>query len=262
MATLKGLFQEAQRGDGGKLFVTQPHTEWLERPEQEQVYSEEAITFLGDVLRKKFKHERPGRFSPSAIGECHRRVVFGYAGAPQLPPEMDNQEMMDHGTWTHMKWQAEGLTLGYMKEAEVWVHEPDLLFGGSMDAVLADDSGFELKSAGWNIYNRIVLKEGYPKRENILQDAGYKILKDFSWSSIVYEDRSSGNFHEFRIPRKSEYEDEVLRLLRRYKDFVEDDSLPPILDQCEMRMGMVYKRCPFRKVCLKAKTVSEFGVIT
>lgn len=260
MATLKGLYREAQRG-GSKLVVTQPHTEWLERPEEEQVYSEEAITFLGDVLRKKFKHARPGRFSPSAMGECHRRVVLGYAGAPQLPPEMDNQEMMDHGTWTHMKWQAEGITLGYMTAAEHWVHNPELRCGGSMDAVLIDKSGFELKSAGWNVYNKIVLKEAYPKHENLLQDACYKLVEDFDWTSVVYEDRSSGNFHEFRIPRSVELENEVIALLTRYGKLVDADELPPVLDPCEMRMGTIYKRCPFRKVCLKAKSVSEFGQV-
>lgn len=249
MATLKGLFQEAQRGDGGKLFVTQPHTEWLERPEQEQVYSEEAITFLGDVLRKKFKHERPGRFSPSAIGECHRRVVFGYAGAPQLPPDIDNQEMMDHGTISHLKWQLEGLTMGYMTEAEVWVHDEELLSGGSMDADLHDGSIFELKTAGMFVYNKIVLDQRAPKWENLLQVHNYFLLSGADWASVVYEDRSSGQFHEFRVARDPKIEKEVLRRLRSYKSYVEEDELPPMLEMCEQRMGATYRRCPYRKVC-------------
>jgi len=260
MATLKGLLNEAQRGSD--LVVTAPHTEWMETPEEEQNYSDEAITFIGDVLRRKYKHPRAGRFSPSAMGECHRRVVFGYAGAPQLPPEMDNQEMMDHGSWTHLKWQAEGITLGYMKAAEVWVFDEDLKCGGSMDAVLYDDSGFELKSAGWNIYNRVVLKDCYPKYENLLQDAAYKLLRDFDWTSVTYEDRSSGNFHEFRIPRDAKLEKEVIKRLKTYNAFVQADKLPPMLDECEMRMGQVYKRCPFRKICAKAKSVSEFGQVS
>lgn len=259
MATLKGLLREAERGND--LVVTQPHTQWMETPEEEQLYSEEAIQFAIDVWRRKFKHPRAGRFSPSAMGECARRVVLGYAGAPQVPVEMDNQEMMDHGTWTHLKWQMEGITMGYMTAGEVWVYSEELQCGGSMDAKLYDGSGFELKSAGWNIYNRIVLKEGWPKFENLLQDATYKLIEDFDWTSLTYEDRSSGNFHEFRIPRSTELEEEVLRRLRSYKDFVEDDSLPPMLDQCEMRMGQVYKRCPFRKICAKAKSVSEFGQV-
>lgn len=257
MPTLKGLLQEANRGND--LVVTHPHSNWMETPEEEQVYSEEAIQFAIDVWHRKFKHPRPGRFSPSAMGECHRRVVLGFAGAPQVPPAAENQEMMDHGTWTHLKWQMEGITLGYMKAAEVWTYDKDLLCGGSMDAKLIDGSGFELKSAGLSIYNRIVGREGWPKFENLLQDATYKLLDDFDWSSVVYEDRSSGNFHEFRVPRQRKYEDEVIKRLKSYKAFAEADELPPVLDECEMKVGTTYKRCPFRKVCLKAKSLSEFG---
>lgn len=258
MATLKGLYQEAQRGHD--LVVTQPHAKWLETPEEEQLYSEEAIQFALDVWRRRFKHPRAGRFSPSAMGECARRVVLGYAGAgPQVPPDIDNQEMMDHGSWTHLKWQMEGITLGYMTAGEVWVHSEELRTGGSMDATLHDGSGFELKSTGWNVYNRIVTVERWPKYENLLQDATYKLIRDFDWTSVVYEDRSSGQFHEFRIPRDAKLEAEVIRRLRSYGAYVDEDELPPMLDQCEMRMGTVFRRCPFRKICHKATSVSEWG---
>jgi hypothetical protein len=181
MANLKGLLREAERGND--LIVTQPHSRWLELPEEEQIYSPEAIQFAIDVWGHKFKHERHGRFSPSAIGECPRRVLLGYAGAgPQRPPDIDNQEMMDHGSWTHLKWQMEGITQGYMLAGEVWVHSDELRCGGSMDAKLHDGSNFELKSTGWSIYTRVVTVERWPKFENLLQDATYKVLGDIDWS--------------------------------------------------------------------------------
>jgi hypothetical protein len=244
---------------GSTLVCTAPHVQWLETPEDEQIDSEEALDFMVRVRRKEFKHARPGRFSPSAIGECSRRVLFGFAGAPQQQPDIDNQEMMDHGTWTHLKWQVEGLTMGYMKACEVWAYDADLLTGGSMDAVLVDDSLFELKSAGWSIYNRIVNVDGWPKWENLLQVHAYFILSGMDVASVVMEDRSSGNFHEFRIDRDAKTEKEVYRLLNSYKRYAEDDSLPDMLDMCTQKIGTVYKRCPYRKVCLEAKSISEFG---
>ena len=260
MGTLKGLFEEAQRGND--LIVTQPHSRWLELPEDEQVYSPEAIKFVSQSLRKEFKHERPGRFSPSAMGECPRRIVFGYAGAAQLAPDLDNQEMMDHGSWGHLKWQAEGLTVGYMKEAEVWVHNEELRCGGSMDATLEDGSNFELKTAGHYVYQRVVGVEGWPKYENLLQDATYKLLADIDMSSIVYENRSSGQFHEYRVPRDTKLEKDVIVKLTTYSAYVDADELPPVLDMCSMRMGSVYKRCPFRSICLEATSVSQFGQVS
>lgn len=260
MGTLKGLYEEAVRGND--LVVTQPHSRWLELPESEQLYSPKAIEFVAKVLRKEFKHERPGRFSPSAMGECPRRIVFGYAGAPQQAPDLDNQEMMDHGSWGHLKWQAEGLTLGYMKDAEVWVYNDELRCGGSMDATLSDDSNFELKTAGHYVYQRVVGVEGWPKHENLLQDATYKLLADLDMSSIVYENRSSGQFHEYRIPRDEKMEKEVIKRLKDYGKFVDADELPPMLDMCEMRMGSIYKRCPFRAICAQSTSVSQFGKVT
>jgi hypothetical protein len=259
MATLKGLLEEANRGDGSTLIVTGPHTRWLELPEAEQVYSEEAIQFITDVLKRKYKHPRVGRFSPSSMGECARRNVFSYAGAPEIPPDIDNQEMMDHGSWGHLKWQAEGLTVGYMTAGEVWMHDPELRTGGSMDAKLADGSGFELKTAGGFVYTKVVQVDRQPKIENKMQVSNYQLLGDIDWFSIVYEDRSSGSFHEYRQPRDARIEREVIRRLKSYGGYVDEDELPPMLDLCEQRKGVTYKRCGFRKICAAATRPSQFG---
>lgn len=254
MPSLKELVRSAEAGDN--LMVTGPHSEWLERLEVEQRPSPKAMAFAIRALLGDYKHERAGRFSPSSMGECARRLVFGYAGAPQLPPDIDNQEMMDHGTAAHLKWQIEGLTMGYMTEAEVWVDDPDLLVGGSMDAKLHDDSVFELKTAGGFVYNKIVLDQRAPKWENLMQANTYFMLDGADWGSVVYEDRSSGQFHEFRVTRDSKIEKEIIRRLRSYKSYVEADELPPVLPDCEVRVGTVYRRCPFRKICLKTHSVT------
>lgn len=260
MPTLKGLYQEALRGED--LVVTQPHVKWLETPEEEKIFSDEAIQFAVDVWQRKYKHPRAGRFSPSAMGKCGRRVVFGFAGAPELPPSSENQEMMDHGSMIHLKWQMEGITTGFMTGAEVWVFDKDLRVGGSMDASLIDGSSFELKSAMWNVYNKVVTIDRWPKWENLLQDATYKLIADIDWSSVVYEDRGSGSFHEYRVPRSAQIEREAIRRLNSYNSYVDADELPPMLDECEMRQGSVYHGCPFRDICAKSRTVSEFGQVS
>ena len=254
MPSLKDLVRSAEAGDN--LMVTGPHSEWLEMLEHEQRPSARAMAYVIRILLGDFKHERSGRFSPSSMGECARRLVFGYAGAPQLPPDIDNQEMMDHGTAAHLKWQIEGLTMGYMEDVEVWVDDPDLLVGGSMDAELHDGSIFELKTAGPFVYNKIVLDQRAPKWENLMQLNTYFMLSGATWGSAVYEDRGSGQFHEFRVEADGKIEREVLRRLRSYKSYVEADELPPLLPDCEVRVGSVYRRCPFRKICHQVGSVS------
>src|SRR5258708_6647327 len=72
MADLKGLYREALKEH--PLVVTAPHSQWLLDPDHLRVYTPEAIQFVADALAGKFKHERTGRFSPSSIGGCKRRL--------------------------------------------------------------------------------------------------------------------------------------------------------------------------------------------
>ena len=257
MPTLKALVQASA---GPNLIVTGPHSMWMERLEHEKRPSQKALLFAVKALLGGFKHERPGRFSPSAIGNpfvpCSRAVLFGYAGAPQLPPDIEAAEMMDHGTIGHLKWQIEGLTAGYLKECEVWAYDPDLLCGGSIDGILYDDSIFELKTAGTFAYNRVVTRDQEAKYETLIQLAIYMLLMDVDWGSVVMEDRSSGSFHEFRQARDAKIEAEVLRRLKSLKSYVEFDDLPAMLDMCEQHMGQTYKMCGYRKICPLMKSVS------
>lgn len=255
MSTLKDLVKGAHEGD--IKVVTGPHVDWLERLEHEQIPNQKAMHHVIRVLLRQYKHQRKGRFSPSNMGECPRRILFSYAGAPELQADIDNQEMMDHGSFGHLKWQIEGLTMGYMTEAEVWVHDEDLMTGGSIDGVLHDGSLFELKTAAMSAYNRIVVDLRQPKYENLLQLAIYFLLTGESWASVVYENRGIGDFHEFRVQADMDIEREVIRRLASYRRYVEDDALPPMLDMCEQRIGQVYRRCPFREICPIPKKLSD-----
>lgn len=243
--------------EGQHLIVTGPHTQWMEKPEEEQVYSPEAIEFVAEVLRRQHKTPRAGRFSPSSIGKCPRRLALGYAGAPQLPMEAGSSEIVDHGSWTHLKWQAEGLSMGYMDDAEVWIEDKDLQIGGSQDGVLYEGSGFELKSAAPSVYSRQVLEARAPHEEYLDQVTVYMMLSGTSWFSIVYEDRAYGNFHEFRIGMDAKREAKVVKLLRSLISMIESDQLPPQYEECSMRVGKTFRNCPYRKVCGKVNSVSE-----
>lgn len=254
MSTLKGLLDSAE--SGSNLVVTGPHYEWLELLEHEQMPSREAMFHVIKVLLRQFKMPRAGRFSPSAMGMCARRIVFGYAGAPQLAPDTGSLEIFDHGTVSHLKWQIEGITMGWMKAGEIWVEDKDLLIGGSTDGELENGDVFELKSAAPSVFNRIVIDQRAPKYENLMQVNTYFLLSGADWASIVYEDRAYGNFHEFRVERDAKIEKEILRRLKSYKGYVEQDELPPMLAPCEERIGSTYKYCPYRKFCPTVSTVS------
>lgn len=257
MPTLKGLLEEAAKGH--QLMVVGPHTQWLETPENDRLYTEAAITFVTDAMAGKYKKARPGRLSPSGLGDCQRRVLFSYAGAPALGENPDTHELFGLGNWGHYKWQAEGLSMGWLAQAEVWQHRPELNMGGSLDGVLEDDSIFELKTTRSFIYNRIVSRERTPKWEHLLQLHGYLALTERNWASLVYEDRDSGNYHEYRIERDQKIDTQLHQRLDRLNDHISDDTLPVMLDDCELRQGKIYHSCPFRKYCPTATQITLAG---
>lgn len=266
MPTLKSMLKDVDRRV--ERYVTPFHIRWQERTEDDQLYTEEAIAHVARTLRRENKHPRSGRFSPSAMGECHRRVMLGFAGAPGLGFDLDNVEMMEHGSWGHLRWQAEGISMGWIEatmdtaQAEVWVYDEDLRSGGSMDAKMVNKTVFELKTAAWNVYNKIVADEQEPKAGNIFQVDTYFLLSDLDVGSILYEERSGGQFHEFIHQRTREGDNRVVKTLNWYNAMADSDELPEMLDGCVMRTGKIYRQCPYRESCPKASSVSEFGKVT
>lgn len=258
MPTLKGLLESAQRGD--KLVVTPEHARWLEMTESERRYSDEAIAEIVKVLRGEYKHPRENRYSASSMGMCQRRVIFGYQGAPENGVNLDSVDMMAMGTKHHIFWQLEGLTLGWMDAIEVWTHSPVNLVGGSADAVIYDDSIFELKTVRESVYNRIVTKEKEPKYEHLLQFGAYCLNSGRREGSIVYEDRSNGTYHEFRVRYTGELEERVLAYIEELNSYRRRDVLPPVLDDCELRRGYTYQECPYRTHCLAQPDVLPLRV--
>jgi hypothetical protein len=254
VTSLKALINAARSGED--LIVTGPHYRWIRMLESQQIYSPEAIAHALKVFLRLYKKQRSGRISASMLGGCPRAAVFSFAGAPQAAPDPGSQEIFDHGSVGHLKWQMEGLTLGYMKKAEVWVEDKDLRVGGSMDALLSNDDVFELKTCAPSVFRKVVAENLWPKAEHIPQVDGYMLLRDAPYASLVYEDRSYGGFHEFRMERDAVREAALLRRLRILNRYIDEDDLPPMLPDCEQKTGPTYRQCFFRVHCPKLGSVS------
>lgn len=251
MPSMKALLNaavEAEQKGKIPLFVTEPHSKWLEIPEEDRLYTDEALAFIEQALRKQFKRPRDHRFSASSMGECERRILFGYAGAPQLPVPPDTLDLMGLGEWGHLRWQAEGLSMGYMSQGEVWLHDKGLRIGGSADAILSDNSVFELKTVRSQKYAKIT-RDLEPVYAHRLQAEAYMMMGGYWAVSLVYEDRDSGAFHEFRFARDDAVERDLLERLAKLNRFVDLDALPEMLYDCEAKVGFTYKACPYRKHC-------------
>jgi hypothetical protein len=153
------------------------------------------------------------------------------------------------GEFIHLRWQMAGLTEGWLSEAEVPLESSELMLGGTMDGVLHDGSGFELKSINSNGY-RQVMSFG-PKEEHLLQIHAYMMMRReiSDQFSIVYENKDTSEWREFRITYDHVIAQKAMEEIKTLIDSRSDNKLPPMLSQCETKEGYVWRGCEFRDIC-------------
>jgi hypothetical protein len=249
--------------------VTIQHHKWLDMAEHD--YSPKALRFLRKALGGGYRRARPGRISVSSLGYCERKQIFQFWDAPQTPPpDIKGRTLMDMGTWGHLRWQAEGLTMGWLQRAELWVQTrkargartnmsgaPDrAMVAGSMDGILDPDHGFELKTTNYRTFDKI-RNSGEVPHAHALQVNAYMMLTDIERFSMVYETREWGDFHEIVLEGDPAVQDEVRDIVRGLREHVDHRTLPPILEECQWKQGYTYSGCPWRAICLKVGSARD-----
>lgn len=238
------LTQLLQAHQGG-LVVTPVHEKWLAaNPNAE--YSPEAKSFLADQIGKPDR-VRTNSLSPSSAGKCLRRRQFEYLGLPRRAFRTSLIQVLHNGTWVHLRWQAAGLTAGWLDEAEVPVIYRELMMVGTMDGRLIEGQGLEIKSINSNGF-RNVMKYG-PKREHLHQVTSYALASEILDWVVLYEDKDTNEYKEFKFTPdreglsavRHEYEKLVMAIVER--------SLIEMKDECWAKQGSEYLQCPFRDIC-------------
>jgi uncharacterized protein YeaO (DUF488 family) len=251
------------------LPITMRHERWL-IDNADPVYSEAAIQFSDDFLRGKVgghRHRTPS-FRASGMGSCKRKRVFARVGTAGISEQFDSKQANTFatGNFMHRKWQMSGITEGWLTRAEVPLHSPELDLGGTADGYIYDGSLFEFKtinSRGW----RWVSSTRAPEDKHVLQVGAYKLLDpSLKAASIVYENKESGEWREFRVQFSDEILGRVSTELSELRDAVTTQTLPDVLDDCAAKKGTTYRQCPFREICLKTRTwpkgVAKFDLPT
>lgn len=248
MTSLKQLLRAAQED----LPITVRHERWMSS-NPNPIYSPEALSFAEQALRRNVGGSRARRarlFRASGMAKCPRSRMFTYLGMPKRL-EIDSRlaGIFSMGEFIHLRWQMAGLTEGWLDEAEVSVESSEMNLGGTMDGVLYDGSGFELKSINSNGYRRVM--DYGPKDEHLLQVHAYMILRGGEGQrfSIVYENKDTSEWREFRVT----YDDVIAKRAMDEIDLLADHlgrrELPPMLSACETKEGYVWRGCEFRDIC-------------
>lgn len=291
---LHGVVHTPGKGEIKRLepYFVPAHRDWLRN---QRPWSEAAIEHCIAWARGEYQRPRAGRISPSAMGQgCERELLFSFAGAPELPAPEDSEDVMESGTFEHLRWQMEGLTHGFLSSAEGWVHDEALCCGGSMDGIGDDGSLFELKNCaphlfsavakGWDwLMTQRAIRERTGKgsaaaymadlvRKYVTQGATYTLLDSLQPQprlngivSLVFQDRSSKDCYELRYEATAGQQREVKAILEGVHGWIDVDELPDMLEGCRLsvtggsptaKQKTLYSRCSYREHCPTAQRVT------
>lgn len=196
------------------------------------------------------QRDRSTTFSASSTGRCERQQVLRYLDHPQqssYDPQLNHRFQV--GDWGHLRWQAQGLAAGWLKECEVPAFLPEYGLTGTMDGITDLGTGFEFKTIRHPGFNS-VMKEGEPKFDHICQVTAYMLATGLDLFSVVYESTFSGEWKEFVVPFDDGLANLVREALDRMAVAVNGQVLPEPLAECVDKKGSTYAQCPYRKDCL------------
>lgn len=231
------------------LLITPRHEEWLRQNSDVVLDSTVADFIRGELIKKQ--RDRTRSFSASSLGHCRRQQLFQYLDTQvERHPSAAQASVFIHGTWSHLKWQAMGLTAGWLAECEIPVRVDDHHLRGTIDGILDTGEGWEFKSINARGYRR-VLNEG-PKDEHLQQIHGYMLATGIHTWSLVYEEKDTQDYKEFVVEYDPLVATRVLSDLTAMNNAVARRELLPMLEECGERSGMAYRSCPYRDACPEA----------
>jgi len=235
------------------LPITVRHEKWLTENANPN-YSDAAIDFAQDQLRGVTGSQRLRKkmFRASAAHDCKRKQVFNYLGMPKKEEiESRLSGIFQTGNFMHLKWQMSGLTEGWLTRAEVPVDRPEWNAGGTMDGVMYTGGGFEYKTINDRGFGRVTTYG--PLEGHLAQVDNYMYLGELDHYSIVYENKNTAEWREFKVDRDEKRMTDTKEGFESLNEFVANQTLPMVLPDCKVMEGTTYRQCAYRDICLKTK---------
>jgi hypothetical protein len=236
-----------------ELAITPRHERWLAQ-NPNATYSDDAKAFLAEELGKP-QRDRTKSFSASGAGTCMRKRQFEFLGLPRRPFRTSLIQVFHNGTYVHLRWQAAGLTEGWLKQAEVPVEAPHRLLKGTMDGVLFNDAGLEIKSINSNGFRNVMQHGG--KREHLYQIASYVLADGPPNWVLLYEDKDTNEYKEINFTPPAELIIKVATEQDKLVDATMHEQLVEMKDECWAKKGTEYIQCQFRDICPLMKSWTQ-----
>lgn len=230
-------------GEMDHLRITPALTRWLLQGHEADWDTPALALTMGPLIVGKEPRVQQA-FHPSSLWECPRKQMFSYLGVPGDDTADSRLRMIFlDGHWRHLKWQTMLLKAGIITHPEVAVVDQQARFVGSIDGVNEDEHwGLEIKGT-WTIPKE-------PKHEHVMQIHGYMWARpDLTHFNVIYENKQSQEFREFRVDRNPELIEEIDDRLIYLNNCANLKELPSVISPCAKATGPVWQKCPYRNLC-------------
>lgn len=239
------------------LVITPALTKYLMQ-EPGPYYSEIVADLIKDQLLGE-ERIRYGSFSASSISlHCFRAGVFQFLGAKQnegsdsLRNAVLSNLFLD-GHWRHLRLQAVCLEIGVIDTIEFLMVDENLKLIGTADGISFEHNyGVEFKGAHERQF-QIIRRMKRPVEHHYWQVHAYMLLTGMKTWYIVYEDKNSSDWKEYKITRDERVIDQIKGYLRSCHTILNTEQLPPMLEPCTSKEGP-YKGCNYRDICERCGT--------
>ena len=208
-------------------------------------------------ITREHKPKGIGKYYPSEIGNCLRKVWYSYKFPQEVSAEL--LKIFEAGNIMH-GFVVEVLKSEKHKEVQLLKSEfpfkhkmEDFEISGRIDnLVLVNASGkevlIEVKSTGDLGF---VMTE--PKVENVMQLQLYMHFLDIHNGVLLYVDKRNLQSQVFTIQYDSKFAEEILERFKKLHSHLKEGKLPdPEARIVREEMGWQCKRCEYRERCYQA----------
>lgn len=236
--------------------------------------------------QKRYDQGRIGKFYPSSVGQCKRKVTYQMMGYPGKPKEGRMSLILDNGTYFHHRMEDLFERMGIMVAPELKLKDEKLRISGRSDAIIynflkktegpiegdevitlykpvydenGDETGEELVYEGWASDVLIVefksskekAYENYipktkPKKEHEMQLQLYFLLTGIRAGMVYYENKNTQDQKYYYVEYNQAIIDGIVADIEFVISHIDAGTLPPREFQ---PTSFECRYCDYRDIC-------------
>jgi CRISPR/Cas system-associated exonuclease Cas4 (RecB family) len=236
--------------------------------------------------QKRYDEGRIGKFYPSSVGSCRRKIAYQMMGYPGKPKQGRNVLILDNGTYFHERMEAYYEKMGILVAPELKLKDAELRISGRSDVIIynfmkktegpiegdqwiklykpaydeeGNESGEELVYEGWSSDVLIVefksakdkSYEDYtpktkPQKKHEMQLQLYFYLTGIRAGMVYYENKNTQDHKYYYVEYNQSIVDEIVNDIKFVISHIDNGTLP---EREFQPTSFDCRYCDFRDIC-------------